>query len=685
MIICPVKIESGDRLPQQICDECLEVVLSAFTLREISSQNEKYLLECIESEPHVKQEIFEETSIFCEALNPPATRIEFTVDCFKSDNTQSKSPAWQYFGNLCYETGELIDGSFLYCKLCVASGLLMKYKKTVATSCLLRHISLKHDIETGDIDSCTTFIPPSKTTKTFECDYCLESFTSKARMEAHMLKAHDSSSPRGKLRFRVSCCKNEKSRKTSKVWKYFGRLVDSLGDDVLAGAGYNYCRLCVEEKHSLKSRFLDNNVTTDMIRHLKKRHQISLEPCEVQEQSAGMASRAIAFNQRGFAVNCHKSPVNRSPAWNYFGTLIDSNGKSVEAEKGNLFCKLCVQEGIDKKFSPKSATTNLMLHLKSVHGIGVNTQVIVKATPKESCKESSSSSLNKLQLAQPTVEASEMEVESTADGSAGNQQGYTVNCFKASATRSPAWNYFGKLIDATGKLVEAEKENLFCKFCVQEGRIDKKFSPNCATTNLLFHLKSVHGIESHSSISVKVPPKKSSASKTCTMGCNEEFETRKAFFNHMRLVHKTIDTTDFICHVCSKTFSQNYILMKHMKIHDDIVYNCSFCPASFAYPDGLKRHEKIHDPNHLTKYQCDRCSNSYAEMKSLKNHILAIHMQKSRERKFECVHCSYKSQTAGNLRKHIMKHTGEVKSKFFHRSLKARFYFALNLSKIELN
>lgn len=41
MIICPVKIQRNDNLSKLICIECLEVVTSAYQLREISNKNDR--------------------------------------------------------------------------------------------------------------------------------------------------------------------------------------------------------------------------------------------------------------------------------------------------------------------------------------------------------------------------------------------------------------------------------------------------------------------------------------------------------------------------------------------------------------------------------------------------------------------------------------------------------------------
>lgn len=153
--------------------------------------------------------------------------------------------------------------------------------------------------------------------------------------------------------------------------------------------------------------------------------------------------------------------------------------------------------------------------------------------------------------------------------------------------------------------------------------------------------------------------KQENSNRSCTL-CNEAFESSKSYFNHIRQEHSTAEPLNFICHICCKAFAKSYILLKHLRIHEGIKYTCMLCPATFSYPEGLKRHEKIHDPNHWSKYQCDKCSNAYAEMRSLKNHMKTVHLNKPVERKFECEFCDMKCVTSEKLRIHVMTHTGEV-------------------------
>lgn len=60
IIMCPIKIEASDTLPKQVCEECLEVVLSANELRATSLQSDINFrlgtFETLEENFHVKEE-----------------------------------------------------------------------------------------------------------------------------------------------------------------------------------------------------------------------------------------------------------------------------------------------------------------------------------------------------------------------------------------------------------------------------------------------------------------------------------------------------------------------------------------------------------------------------------------------------------------------------------------------------
>jgi hypothetical protein len=564
MIICPIKIEMTDVLPKQICADCIEVLLTAYHLRDTSNQNDRYLRETV-NEPLVKQEHFEDENpiFFDPSIYADDTRSDdeffaqprqfqnlsepsakgYTVDCFKNDN---KSFVWKYFGALCDKSGKIVDKNFFYCVFCVQEDKLTRYSKQNATTCYLRHLHKIHNI-----------VEPPKNAKIVEKKYSYEIYT----------------------------C--------------------------------DLCGLEIRTKPSLR-------------RHMMRRH-------DGERFGDDRAPPTNLYSDSDYIVDCYKSrkTSTSSKVWNFFGRLMDLEGNEVESGEGYHFCRLCNDLNILTKFAVTNATTGLMSHLVTKHGVSADPslkpdeEVVLKQEPNQEFTN------------------------------------FSVNCYKAAVNKSYCWKYFGMLVDENKVPVESESEFLYCKICVSKGKTNKKFKRSCATTNLFFHLKGNHGITNERLEGDEGSPAKKSkrdeeSDKTCSICC-ESFETRKAYFNHLRSVHNTIESSDYVCHVCSKTFSKNYILAKHMKIHSGIDYFCSLCPASFSYPEGLKRHEKIHDPSHLSKFQCDQCPNSYAERKSLKQHIMTVHLNKAKARNHRCEVCDMTFVTSNNLKRHVMKHTGEVR------------------------
>ncbi|XP_026686091.1 zinc finger protein 768-like [Diaphorina citri] len=55
------------------------------------------------------------------------------------------------------------------------------------------------------------------------------------------------------------------------------------------------------------------------------------------------------------------------------------------------------------------------------------------------------------------------------------------------------------------------------------------------------------------------------------------------------------DNTRFACHLCSKSFSLQRLLNRHMKCHSDVKrYLCTFCGKGFNDTFDLKRHTRTH-------------------------------------------------------------------------------------------
>lgn len=84
------------------------------------------------------------------------------------------------------------------------------------------------------------------------------------------------------------------------------------------------------------------------------------------------------------------------------------------------------------------------------------------------------------------------------------------------------------------------------------------------------------------------------------------------------------DSNRFVCRVCSKVFSLQRLLNRHMKCHSDIKrYLCTFCGKGFNDTFDLKRHTRTHTG--VRPYKCNHCEKSFTQRCSLESHTLKVH------------------------------------------------------------
>lgn len=188
----------------------------------------------------------------------------------------------------------------------------------------------------------------------------------------------------------------------SSAWDYFGRLVDENGAVVESEATFLFCKICVEEKNSISSRYRSENVSTGMLfQHLRAAHlekhaeffseEEPFEPiipptvqgltftCPQENcgnvyklkmqleihhglEHTGIADRTPKHNE--FHVS--RKDDFKSMAWSYFGALFDSSNYEV-VDDNHYYCRLCVGDGNLKKFQKTCSTTTLLHHLRDKH------------------------------------------------------------------------------------------------------------------------------------------------------------------------------------------------------------------------------------------------------------------------------------------------------------------------------
>ncbi|XP_075213002.1 uncharacterized protein LOC142319518 isoform X2 [Lycorma delicatula] len=103
----------------------------------------------------------------------------------------------------------------------------------------------------------------------------------------------------------------------------------------------------------------------------------------------------------------------------------------------------------------------------------------------------------------------------------------------------------------------------------------------------------------------------------------------------------------FACHLCSKTFSLQRLLNRHMKCHSDVKrYLCTFCGKGFNDTFDLKRHTRTHTG--VRPYKCNLCEKSFTQRCSLESHCLKVHgvqhqyaYKERRTKMYVCEECGH--------------------------------------------
>ena len=107
------------------------------------------------------------------------------------------------------------------------------------------------------------------------------------------------------------------------------------------------------------------------------------------------------------------------------------------------------------------------------------------------------------------------------------------------------------------------------------------------------------------------------------------------------------DPSKFQCRQCSKIFTLQRLLNRHMKCHSDTKrYLCTFCGKGFNDTFDLKRHTRTHTG--VRPYKCNLCEKSFTQRCSLESHSLKVHgvahqydYKQRRSKMYVCEDCGH--------------------------------------------
>ncbi|XP_075226472.1 uncharacterized protein LOC142327368 [Lycorma delicatula] len=99
--------------------------------------------------------------------------------------------------------------------------------------------------------------------------------------------------------------------------------------------------------------------------------------------------------------------------------------------------------------------------------------------------------------------------------------------------------------------------------------------------------------------------------------CGKLFKSIVTLNEHKLRKHG--NSKPFKCVICSSSFPQRYLLVRHETTHFDLrPFICNVCDKSFKRKDLLTAHNRIHTGE--KRYSCVNCSDSFFNLQSLKKH-----------------------------------------------------------------
>ncbi|XP_046747082.1 gastrula zinc finger protein XlCGF62.1-like [Diprion similis] len=219
--------------------------------------------------------------------------------------------------------------------------------------------------------------------------------------------------------------------------------------------------------------------------------------------------------------------------------------------------------------------------------------------------------------------------------------------------------------------VKSESNIKACEIC------NEKFH---FVTRLVAHLRIAHGIQKPfkctscwrtyaQQFMLNAHVKKSHTPKNISCDqCKFICVTNADLERHRKKQH--VPKVKFYCEVCCETFTDEEQFVTHTAIHNFIDYQqCNRCSITFNDVESLKEHHRLYhfnqpaeDETEDSKHKCKICGMAYKFKSVLKQHKLDVHGIPNYERprrRYLCALCGKELKTAKGFQIHNRSHTGE--------------------------